>query len=136
LSYLLDKSQTNLEAAHVLHQIHKYAAVPHCAYYSCLQRIKYELYIRYHYYCDDNSSEVKGKSSHNVIWEKFMQQIEASQLLTDVELLELRNQFGKLKLNRIISDYNHHDQSTPTLSDESLSLAHQLMDLLNNIFRT
>jgi hypothetical protein len=74
LSYLLAKSQANLVAAQLLHEKGIYAAVPHCAYYSCLQRMKYELCVQFKVLCDDDAREIKAKSSHVLIRDRFMEQ--------------------------------------------------------------
>jgi hypothetical protein len=131
LSYLLDKSQTNLEAAQLLHQFNKYAAVPHCAYYSCLQRIKYELCVHYHIYCDDNSSELRGKSSHQALWNTFHEQIAASDIWGTNDIRDIKSCLDFLKSRRLRADYFHLGLCTEKDSMDSLIFAIQFRSIIN-----
>jgi hypothetical protein len=127
-SYLHEKSNCNLLAAQLLHEHARYAAVPHCAYYACLQQIKYILCVKFGKYCED--SELSGKSTHVVIWNEFLIQEKLwnkiYQTLTNEELVSIKKNFDLLKLNRIECDYNHHRRCTIHISEKSMDLAIQI----------
>jgi uncharacterized protein (UPF0332 family) len=134
-SYLKEKSNCNLLAAQLLHEHQRYAAVPHCAYYACLQQIKYILCVKFNKYCDDN--ELSGKNTHVVIWNEFWKQIniwnEEYQILSRLETVLLEKYFINLKINRINSDYNHKSIGNLYLSEESLNFAVEFTYIIQKI---
>jgi hypothetical protein len=108
LSYLLEKSQANLVAAQVLHEKGIYSTVPHCAYYSCLQRMKYELCVQFGVFCDDEGRELKGKSTHALIRDRFMQACsDKIDALSTTEQRTLYVSYTELKTYRNKLDYHH-----------------------------
>lgn len=135
-SYLNEKSNCNLLAAQLLHEHQRYAAVPHCAYYACLQQIKYVLCVKFNKYCDDN--ELSGKNTHVVIWNEFWRQTKLLnselQLLTYAELVIIKNNFDNLKTGRVISDYSHENRVDFLLSKESINLAFEFFHIIEKIF--
>jgi hypothetical protein len=134
-SFLNDKSNCNLKAAQLLHEHERYAAVPHCAYYACLQQIKYILCVKFQKYCNDN--ELRGRNTHVVIMDEFLLQIrfwnKEYQFLTKQEIVVLKTNFETLKSNRISSDYNHQDGSSLLISKQSLRLAFEFTNIIQKI---
>jgi uncharacterized protein (UPF0332 family) len=132
-SFLGQKSDINLKAAHLLHDNECYAAVPHCAYYACLQRMKYILCKEFNVYCEDDSKDLRDKGSHQAIIKEFKLKIKTYNKVNSHQVRILLDNFYKLKTYRENSDYNHTYDCTKEKSNNTIDLVNELMDIVKLI---
>ena len=97
---LLTKSLENTKAAQELVNKRLYSASVHCAYYSCLQHIKYILHnkLNFDYAKQDNNT---GKDSHLVIIDEIINKAPTSH-----QGKEIQNIIQWLKAERKRADYS------------------------------
>lgn len=122
---LLDKSQSNIEAAELLHREEMYASSVHCSYYSSIQLMRHLLFNKFGY--DDiefdGRPEVQDKGSHNFLF---------GFLRTKIDPKESRSYniyLQQLKDHRKRADYMQI-KILEVDSEKALSLATNLNSLL------
>jgi hypothetical protein len=134
--FLNDKSNCNLKAAELLHAHERYAAVPHCAYYACLQQMKHILCVKFQQFCNDN--EPRGRNTHVVILDEFIKHTKKYnnqfQKASLQEIIEFEVYFFSLKTYRIHSDYYHSVGCESDNSMKSIELANKIINLIQKIY--
>jgi uncharacterized protein (UPF0332 family) len=138
MSKLQDKSDTNLDAAKLLHRESDYSSVAHCAYYSCYQLIKHiwlyamdksendlELLIE-----SINRTSKKKKGSHEILINQigsYIKECPMNSALSDSR--DFNNNVLQLKKLRTEADYKDSFFS-PSNSSNSIMLAEKVLPIL------
>jgi len=106
MSYLKAKSEFNKSAAELLYDNNLYAPCVHCAYYSCLQLIKFLIkdFMSIDYPDQKIESDSLKQNSHEYVIKKLLSEIHK---LSRFDYLDLRRNIYDLKSFREISDYEN-----------------------------
>ena len=129
MGYLKQKSDFNLATAQILIQNNLYSPSIHCAYYSCLQLLKYILknFIGIEYAVQERAAN-SGSSggSHNYVINEVFNQIRVHDRLG---YGDLKRKVGQLKRLRTQSDYLNV-QVTYSESTKALEYAYSVRKYL------
>lgn len=126
---LLDKSQSNIEAAQLLHDEGFYAPSVHCSYYSCIQLMRHVIFNKFNE--DemefDGRPEVQAHGSHNFLISYLRDKID-----NPVNGRSFSDNIRRLKNHRINADYKQMNVLKGD-STTSISLAKATRTMLSNI---
>lgn len=106
MSYLKAKSEFNESAADLLFDNHLYAPSVHCAYYSCLQLLKFLIkdFLNIDYPDQKKECDFLKQNSHEYVIKKVLNEIHT---LSTFDYIDLRRNIYDLKSFREISDYEN-----------------------------
>lgn len=123
---LLDKSQSNIEAAEILHNDEFYAPSVHCSYYSCIQLMRHVIFNKFgeDEIEFDERPEVKASGSHNFLISYLRDKID-----NPVNSRSFSENIRRLKNHRKRADYMQI-KILEVDSEKALSLATNLNSLL------
>ena len=126
---LLDKSQSNIEAAELLHDEEFYAPSVHCSYYSCIQLMRHVIFNKFgeDEMEFDGRPEVQSNGSHNFLISYLRDKID-----NPVNGRSFSENIRRLKNHRINADYKQMNVLKGD-STTSLSLAKATRTILSNI---
>ncbi len=129
-NYLNFKSDENRRAADFLNEKGLHAPSVHCAYYSCLQLLKYVITFSLKKTEDDISRDMnRSRSDSHIYFEKTVSN----------EIKDFSNRkifvlkFRELKILRIASDYSLRKIQKQD-SDEALKLSVEISKIIKNTF--
>ncbi len=119
MSILLEKSEQNRLAFGYLKDKEVFAAIIHCGYYSCFQKVSYilkEYYTKEWDLIHFQLQERRKGSMHKECIREFVRQFRAN--FGSEDAAELDNHLKQLKALRIEADYDE-TEVTPTMVDKA-----------------
>jgi uncharacterized protein (UPF0332 family) len=128
MSYLKAKSEFNKSAAELLYDNNLYAPSVHCAYYSCLQLIKFLVkdFMNVDYPDQKIESDYLKQNSHEYVIGKLLNEVHG---LNRFDYIDLRRNIYDLKSFREISDYENQIVDID-LSKKSIDKANDIRSYL------
>jgi hypothetical protein len=128
MSYLKAKSEFNKSAAELLYDNNLYAPSVHCAYYSCLQLIKFLVkdFMNVDYPDQKIESDHLKQNSHEYVIRKLLNEVHG---LSRLDYIDLRRNIYDLKSFREISDYENQIVDID-LSKKSIDKANAIRNYL------
>jgi uncharacterized protein (UPF0332 family) len=128
MSYLKAKSEFNKSAAELLYDNNLYAPSVHCAYYSCLQLIKFLVkdFMNIDYPDQKIESDQLKQNSHEYVIRKLLNEVHG---LSRFDYIDLRRNIYDLKSFREISDYENQIVDID-LSKKSINKANDIRSYL------
>ncbi|MDR1198442.1 MAG: HEPN domain-containing protein [Prevotellaceae bacterium] len=134
MSYLLTKSELNLQAAQFLSDKNHYATVLHPVYYSCLQLMKYKinhsLNIDYKQQATEASRDYNG-NSHAYLISKITKKIKENKGFRAAN--EFERDIKGLKELREQSDYENKSVVSQDVCERAIRTAKNLILTINKI---
>jgi hypothetical protein len=106
MPHLRAKSDFNTSAADLLYDNHLYAPSVHCAYYSCLQLIKFLIkdFLNVDYPDQKIESDHLKQNSHEYVIRKLLNEVYG---FSRLDYIDLRRNIYDLKSFREMSDYEN-----------------------------
>ncbi|MEM0992726.1 MAG: hypothetical protein AAGI49_06795 [Bacteroidota bacterium] len=107
MSFLLDKSEQNKIAFSYLFDKDVYAAITHCAYYSCIQKI---IYILSEYYTDEYNAgleQIKGSAGNRHLFyiKEIYHWLSKDKIVDSRSAINFKRMLIELRNSRIEADY-------------------------------
>jgi uncharacterized protein (UPF0332 family) len=139
MPFLLRNSDTNYESAEVLWDDKKYCAVPHCAYYSCVQMMKHIL-LEMGYTSNQMDNERKQMSIkasrfvgvHEYIIDTIKQH--GKGLVSDYALRRIFDtDINSLKSIRVSADYENKEV-TSEIAEGTIVLSNNIRSYLKDYY--
>lgn len=136
MSFLKNKSEFNLEGAHILIENNCYAPSVHCSYYSVFQLIKHK-FIKYKSITYSQLSQRIGsdkRNTHKYLIDEFCLHLQnnSSKKINAFEIRSLKRNIEDLKQFRIESDYDNIEIGYER-SNKALILSNSILKRIKNL---
>ncbi len=130
MSILLKKSEQNKLAFSYLKDKEVFAAIVHCGYYSCFQKVSHILKVYYPNELESIQQQLQERrkgSIHKEYIEEFIRQFRRSFDKENAKAAELHSNLNQLKAFRIEADYNE--------TEVTIEIVNKVESYMNNFHR-